>query len=306
MININTSTQVLKQDSVLAALEKSLAMIEFDLNGNVLWVNQLFAQTLGYGCDEMIGMNHRSFCTPSFYNSMEYAQLWHNLRLGKAFQEKIQRITKHGELLWLEATYTPVLTERNEVEAVIKVATNITKREQTTSHLVNDLDFMSESLKKKAEEGITTVQHMSACIQHIVEDVKKNMDILSELQTQTDSIRGMVKTIQDIASQTNLLALNAAIQAAHAGEHGKGFDVVAKEVRHLATRANESAKEVHNKVEEITSVVHTILNETNASEKAIKLSREQIEKAIAKFVSIDEDAEYLETQTKALTKQLEA
>ncbi|MBN8252890.1 methyl-accepting chemotaxis protein [Priestia flexa] len=95
-------------------------------------------------------------------------------------------------------------------------------------------------------------------------------------------------------------------QPAHAGEHGKGFDVVAKEVRNLATRANESTKEVHSKVEEITSFVHTILNETNTSEKALTSSREQIEKAIAKFASIDEAAKHLETQTKALTKLVEA
>ncbi|WP_241475210.1 methyl-accepting chemotaxis protein [Priestia flexa] len=95
-------------------------------------------------------------------------------------------------------------------------------------------------------------------------------------------------------------------QAAHAGEHEKGFDVVAKEVRNLATRANESTKEVHSKVEEITSFVHTILNETNTSEKVLTSSREQIEKAIAKFASIDEAAKHLETQTKALTKLVEA
>lgn len=91
---INTSTQLLDQAMVLAALESNLAMIEFNLNREVIWVNENFAKTLGYTVDEMKNMQHKQFCTVEFRNSGKYEELWNNLRRGVKFQEKIERIGK--------------------------------------------------------------------------------------------------------------------------------------------------------------------------------------------------------------------
>ena len=73
-------------------MESNLAMIEFNLNGEVIWVNEHFARTLGFQVSEMNHMMHRQLCTEEFRNSNEYSELWNNLLNGQKFQEKIQRV----------------------------------------------------------------------------------------------------------------------------------------------------------------------------------------------------------------------
>src|SRR4051794_15103982 len=118
------STQVLEQDAVLAAIEQSLAMIEFNTEGQVLWVNDNFAKAMEYEADEMPGLMHRQFCTEEFVNSPEYSMLWRELKSGHPFQAKILRLSKKQRLLWFEATYTPVFDAEGQVKAVIKIATD--------------------------------------------------------------------------------------------------------------------------------------------------------------------------------------
>ncbi|MCZ8520286.1 MULTISPECIES: PAS domain S-box protein [Paenibacillus] len=124
MTNPNRSTQVLDSEAVLGAMEHTLAMIEFDAQGNVLWANRNFADAVGYSVSEIKGMKHRQFCTKDYAESPEYTVLWNNLRQGIQFQEKIQRLTKDSRLIWLEATYMPVFQD-DRVTAVLKVATDI-------------------------------------------------------------------------------------------------------------------------------------------------------------------------------------
>ena len=300
-----SSTQVLDQDAVLAALEQSLAMIEFDLCGKVLWANHNFAQAMGYRPEELTNMHHREFCTSEFAQSPKYDTFWGNFRNGKSFQKKIQRVTKQGSIIWLEATYTPVFDESGAIKAVIKIATDITVREIGTAKVTYELQQMSKSLKERAEEGITRSHEVASAIMEIVEQTNENMRFLRALNIQTEAIRGIVKTISDIASQTNLLALNAAIQAAHAGDYGRGFNVVANEVRKLANQAKEATQEVHSNVEKITEQVQDISIGTKHTEKTISESHSRIEQAVDEFIDIGEAAGQLDIQAKILVDQFQ-
>ncbi|WP_239615600.1 methyl-accepting chemotaxis protein [Cohnella mopanensis] len=296
----NNSTQVLGKDSVLAAIERSLALIEFDLQGNVLWANDNFARAMGYDAAEMIGLRHRQFCKPEFANSESYAELWQGFRNGKAFQEKLERVAKDGRILYLEATYTPIRDDDGQVIAVLKVATDITAREHAANKVSSELLGMAEGLLKRAEDGVARSREAASAFERVVEESNSNMQSLQSLERQASSVKGIVKGIREIAAQTNLLALNAAIEAAHAGEYGRGFNVVADEVRKLAGQVQDATIEVNTFVEGIATYVHEIGTGTVHTQTMITESRRRIEQAVDEFVGIGEAAKQLDVQAKAL------
>ncbi|TMU87049.1 PAS domain S-box protein [Bacillus sp. BHET2] len=266
---INKSTQVLDPISIVASLEKNLAMIEFDTNRKVIWVNDNFSQAIGYNGSEVIGMDHQEFCTPDYRNSQKYTELWNDLRAGKKFQEKIERVNKQGKRIWLEATYIPILNEDRKVHAVLKIATNITKRENITLELI-------DQLKRMPKELVNVVMENSS---------EKKKAILS-LENQINLIDETSKLIKNISAQTNLLALNAAIEAARAGEHGRGFNVVAQEVRKLSGNADEAIKEVNSNIEHITKELSNVHRITEELQKMVSETKHTFDKTIAEFEKI--------------------
>ncbi|GGG01493.1 methyl-accepting chemotaxis protein [Paenibacillus abyssi] len=296
------SKQVLNPDAVLSALEKSLAMIEFDLEGTVLWANDNFAQTIGYQTEEMPGLKHRQFCLPEFAATPEYKHFWNNLRQGIHHQGKIQRITKDGRLIWLEATYMPVVQD-GQVKAVLKIATDITIRQRNAAAKVTeDLNVMAENLRNRAIEGIDRSRDLVEAMNKIVTEADENKHQVQALQLQAAAIKGIVDTIRDIAAQTNLLALNAAIEAAHAGEFGRGFNIVAAEVRNLSKQVQEATQEVQNNVEKITVQVEKMGTSVKRSELAIADSKQRIEQALNEFSGIGDAAQQLDQQAKTLVE----
>lgn len=251
--NVNLTTQVLDEKAVLTAIESNLAMIEFDLNKRVIWVNDNFARTMGYTTNELLNVLHRKFCTDEFVRSKEYEELWMNLRKGIKFQEKIERVNKKGNIIWLEATYIPVLDQEGQVAHVLKIATDITERENKTLKIMSKLQNIPEEL-------------MSI----VVANSQEKIEVLEKLKMQTDLIFDVSKLIRNISAQTNMLALNAAIEAARAGEHGRGFKVVADEVRKLAGNVSDSINQVNNNVENIISEVANINDITMKLQKLIE------------------------------------
>ncbi len=247
------------------------------------------------------------------------SDIWN--RLLKQIQTVSNDVAAHSEALMQSSTEVKTGTEQivdtvteiasgTEVQAsnASDVATTMTEfilKITDVNHSSTDVQQYSQNVMALTKEGqglMNASTEQMTSINHIVKDAVAKVD---ELSKQTQDISKIVAVIQDIAAQTNLLALNAAIEAARAGEQGKGFAVVADEVRKLAEQVAVS-------VDDITGIVQKIQQESNMVSSSLENGYEEVEKGTTQIASTNEtfghiaEAVYsMSTNIDSMTKKLE-
>lgn len=329
----------------IEAINKSQAIIEFNMDGTVIKANENFLNTFGYTLSEIVGKHHSLFCEESYKNSSEYTKFWEKLNRGEYDGGEYLRVGKNNEKIWIQATYNPILDIDNQPMMVIKYATNITNKknmifeiDENVHKLTNSLEKLStasSSMTNRADVTMKGSHEVSTSINEIKESMsdinskienllssttaisestqkgerialeaqnqsKSTTDSMLKLDQESEKIGETINIISQIAFQTNILSLNAAVEAATAGEAGKGFAVVAQEVRNLATRSNEAAKEITNAVEHIQSLIKNSLDSINSIDKTIadmaKMSTD-ISNSMTEQKSISNDVSNITSET---------
>lgn len=119
-------TEMSELEARSAAIDRSLAVIEFSLDGTILEANSNFLAALGYSRDEVVGRHHRMFVDPAEADSGVYRAFWDKLGRGERDEGRYKRFAKGGREIWIQASYNPVLDRAGRPLKVIKFATDIT------------------------------------------------------------------------------------------------------------------------------------------------------------------------------------
>lgn len=166
---------------------------------------------------------------------------------------------------------------RQQQDEITMVATAVTEMASATAEIANNAENTAKSANHSVElgnQGFDQMQKSMASINELASKLEESVSIIGDLETHTNEISTILSTIRDIAEQTNLLALNAAIEAARAGEQGRGFAVVADEVRVLSQRTHNSTEEIQSKIEGLQKVTGTAVTAMNSSHSLVNSSVE--------------------------------
>jgi methyl-accepting chemotaxis protein len=262
-------------DGQIAAIGKSQAVIEFNMDGTIRNANPNFLNAMGYTLSEVQGRHHSMFVEADERNSNTYREFWESLNRGQYQAAEYKRIAKGGREVWIQASYNPILDLNGKPFKVVKYATDTTAQAMARQK--------AERARGLIESVAAGSEEMSASIREISQTMTKSKETSAmatarveaadqqalKLNAAAQAMSGIVQLIGDITGQINLLALNATIESARAGEAGRGFAVVASEVKNLANQAKQATDTISAEIEALNNVAGDVVSSLVAIKTAI-------------------------------------
>ena len=221
----------------IEAISRAQAVIEFDVEGNILTANENFCGAVGYQLSEIQGKHHRMFVDPEYANSSEYRGFWEQLRRGEFVSAEFQRFGKGGKEIWIQASYNPIFDMNGKVMKVVKFATDITGR----VHAVNEI---GGGLKKLADG-----------------DLKQRID--QEFIPSLDSLR--------VDFNSSIEALQSALQ--QVGDNADTIQSGSAEIRTASEELSKRTEQQAASVQETAAAVEQITATVKSTAAARRRSR---------------------------------
>jgi len=218
----------------IAAISRVQAVIEFDLEGNVLTANDNFLATLGYRLEEIEGRHHRMFCEPELARSQAYADFWARLRAGEFVAGEFRRLGKGGKEIWIEASYNPILDPQGRPVKVVKFATDITERRRAEGIIA----LLTQSLEQMADGDLTG--HISTQFTGQYEALRIAYN--RSLERLVEIVSGLRGTSRAVKTATGELLAGANDLSQRTTRQAATIEETSAAMEQLAAAVNENAR----------------------------------------------------------------
>ena len=261
-------------DGQIDAIRKAQAVIEFELDGTIIDANENFLNVTGYSLEEVVGKHHSMFVEPEMRRSTEYKQLWADLNNGKFKSARFKRIGKGGTVVWIQASYNPIMDPEGRVFKVVKFASDITQavaaekreKEMTASlkQTLNVVNQNAQALSASSEELSSVAQQMSSNS----EETTNQSDVSAAAAEQVSK---NVATVATAAEQMSASTREIAKNASEAARVASTAVRVAEETSKTVNKLGESSVEIGKVIKVITSIAQqTNLLALNATIEAAR------------------------------------
>jgi methyl-accepting chemotaxis protein len=239
-------------ESQLAALRKSQAVVEFDLDGTIRTANDCFLRAMGYSPDEVQGKHHSMFVDPAERQSAEYREFWERLGRGEFQQAEFRRLGKGGKEVWIQASYNPILDLKGKPYKVVKFATDVTRRvllERASEEQRKRLEALGQEVTESANqfaEGASTIAESS---QNLSEGGQSQAAAVEEM---TAAVEQMIHSIE-VISQSSIDAKGQADTTLSLARGGGTAVAEAVSAMKLIQKSSEQINEIIQVISEIAS-----------------------------------------------------
>jgi methyl-accepting chemotaxis protein len=256
-----------EQAGRIAAIDKSMAVVEFDLDGTILTANETFLKAMGYALEDIRGRHHRIFVEEAYAQSLDYKDFWTRLGQGEFQTGEFKRFGKGGREVWIHGSYSPILDESGRPIMVVKYATEVTSqvrmRKQLES-LVCNVAENAQSLASASEELASVSQQMASSS----EETRAQANVVSTAAEQmSKNAQTVSKSVEDLGASIREIAKNAH-EAAKVATTGVE---VANKTTVTVAKLGESSAEIGKVLKVITSIAQqTNLLALNATIEAAR------------------------------------
>lgn len=238
----------------LAAISKSQATIEFNLDGTVITANENFLKTVGYSLEEIKGGHHSRFVGEAHRNSLEYREFWAQLNRGQFAAGEFQRFGKGGKEVWIQASYNPIMDVNGKPFKVVKYASDITEQvraREEMARVLEEVNSTATTLASSAEELTAVSSQMAANAEETAAqagvvsaasaEVSKNVQTVSTgVEEMNAAIREIAKNATDAARVSQEAVATAAKANATIGKLGDSSLEIGKVIKVITSIAEQT------------------------------------------------------------------
>ncbi len=234
--------------ALVEAIHRSQAVIEFEPDGTIRTANDNFLEVVGYRLKEVEGEHHRIFVEDEYARSEEYRAFWEKLRRGEYHGDRLKRLTKSGEEVWLQATYNPVFGPDGEVQKIVKLAEDVTEQVRTEQKLAE----REETLSQRVDTLLDAMQRFADGDLTVRVEADAEGDVRRLFEGFNDAVTTMRGMMAQVAEAISTAGATAEQVSASAEELSAGAEEQSSQTDEVAAAMEEMTRTIADNSESVT------------------------------------------------------